>query len=1017
MCSTSPSVYIIYSSILASASCIAMTQTYHTVGGVHVVTRAYDADALSSVRCVNSIGIGKDQHSVVWEKMNYNDLYYPIPLSESYSRVDRCFSNRKDNDIWGDWMRKPFISLPKDVSEFDPAWTTCSGVAIGAMDPPRALVPAAGFEDSPPNGPGPITQSSPSLPKATPGKLVPDPITGPTSSPQKGPHPPTSTHLGGTAKASVKEYHAQSTVRPQPYDGSDVNPLILLKDPSQDPPSKQPDPSPVVKEPSKSPEAAAPEPQQPSPSLPEVGGPTNTNYDPINAIVTLPEVGNKGPVAKEPAGEPEGNTSGDQGQLDPISNALFPTPSPGPSNDQLNIGGQKEEASSGQQQVSKPSDEDKESGEPNENRQKPTQDVPENEIGADTAAKSNVGNNSPVDNKLPEGQNGANTPTNGNVGNKSPAEKNKPEQPAPQDSPTPQGGDIPINSGGHVSAKNGGPSGSETSGTDTKNTNTENTGSNESDRGKNSKGPTSPPNGNAPIVETGESAIPQKQGNGKNGNDQPESGPTTFAFISSVPPPLAQGQTIARAPDGAAIVGTETIHPGEVQVVHGTPVSVAPAAIVVGSTTFAFNQPPQQNADDTAAPKAPVISQAAGGGLVIGTKTILPGQKDSVNGHDVSVGPSNVFIDSKSYSFPIITPPPTAPTHIDVAGLHIAQDSANAVVIGGSTYTPGAVATISGHTLSIGSSSIIVDGTPHTLPPTTATTARSPLLIGNQPVRKDPAGHIVVGTTSLSLSTNGETTIVGHVISLDTTSKHIIVVDQQTYPLPTTAGPVEIPAARPTGAGSPRFLIAGESVSRDAAGDLVVGSSTLVPGGSAVTVAGHVVSLPPTTNNHNTHNRNNSVIIIDQATYTLPPPSLSSSSFPTPTPSLSSSPPTTTAPPLTLPNNLVITPGATAVTVSGKMISLFADGKGVVVDGETVTLTATGTGTGTGAEVTGLVGGGRGGEDGIALTTFGAAPSGSASRSPGRGGGDDFGSGAASRERYSYAVAVMVVLGIALGVM
>ncbi|KAL8765582.1 MAG: hypothetical protein Q9194_006516, partial [Teloschistes cf. exilis] len=877
-------------SILASASCIAMTQTYHTVGGVHVVTRAYDAEALSSVRCVNSIGIGKDQHSVIWEKMNYNDLYYPIPLSESYSRVDRCFTNRKDNDVWGDWMRKPFISLPKDVSEFDPAWTTCSGVAIGAMDPPRALIPAAGFEDSPASGPGPVTQSSPNIPKATPGKIVPDPITRPTSPPQKGSdrvsvlsphaqvtvqpqqpyedpelstlivlkdppqgppskqpdpspilkepskspeaaapqpqqpspdlpeddHPtntnddpttgPTSSPQKGRVSPSVKSPHAQVTVQPEPYEDPEFSTLTMLKDPPQGPPSQQPDPSSIVKEPSKRPAAAAPQPQESSPDLPEVDHPTNTNDDPVDPIVALTEVGNEGSVAKESAGVPERNTSGDQGQLDSISNALFPTPSPGPIDDQLNIGDQKEEAPSGQQQVSKPSDEDKQGGEPSDNGQKPKQTSPEEQNSANTPGESNSGNESPVTDKKPE--------------------------PAPHNDPM-QKGDPPNNSGGHTSAKNSGPSGSGESASDTMNTNTEDMSSNESGRGNNSKGPTSPPNENPSIVGTGDSTIPQQQGNGKNRNDHPESGPTTFAFISNPPPPLAQGQTIARAPDGAAIVGTATIHPGEVQVVHGTPVSVASAAIVVGSSTFAFNKPPQQNADETAAPRAPAISQAAGGGLVIGTKTILPGQKDSVNGHEVSVGSSNVFIDSKSYSFPRITPPPTVPSHIDVAGLRIAQGPANALVVGGSTYSQGAVATISGHTLSVGSNSIVVDGTPRALPQ--STTARSPLLIGDQPVRKDTVGHILVGGSTLSLSPNGETTIAGHTISLDTTSKHIIIVDHQTYALPATAGPVEIPAARPTGADGSAFLTAGESVSRDAAGDLIIGSSTLLPAGSAVT--------------------------------------------------------------------------------------------------------------------------------------------------------------------------------------
>ncbi|KAI4254730.1 MAG: hypothetical protein LQ352_002925, partial [Teloschistes flavicans] len=781
-----------------------MTQTYHTVGGVHVVTRAYDADALSSVRCVNSIGIGRGQNNVVWEKMNYNDLYYPIPLSESYSRVDRCFSNRKDNDVWGDWMRKPFISLPKDVSELDPAWTTCSGVAIGAMDPPRALVPAAGFEDSPPNDPGPITQSSPDLPKATPGNNVPDPITGPTLPPQKGTNPESTSYSAFTP-------HAQVTVRPQPYSGPNIVPLTLLKDPQQDPPLKQPDPSPIVKEPSKSPEAAAPQPQNPSPYLPEVDPPDHTNDDPINGIGALPAVGNKEPIPKKPAGDPEVNTPSNQGQLDSISNALYPTSSPASGSDQ------KGEVSSDQKPVSKPNLQGGQSGDPSNNGPKPAQGSP-------------------------SGHNDANIPTTSDLGNDSPAEKNQPGQPAPHNNPRPQGGDSSNDSSGNTSAKNSRPSGSEESGTDTHDANTDSTGSKKSDSGNNSKGSASPQSDNAPIV-AGDTTIPQKHGNG---NDRPGSGPTTFAFISNSPPPLAQGQTIARAPDGAAVIGTATIHPGEIQVVHGTPVSVAPTAIVVGSSTFAFNKPPQQKADETAARGAPMISQAVGGGLVIGTKTILPGQKDSVNGHEVSVGPSNVFIDNKSYSFPAITPPPlSASEHIDVAGLRIAQGFANDVVVGGSTYKPGVVATVSGHTLSVGSNSIIVDGSSHTFP---TAAARSPLLIGDQTVRKDAAGNIIVGTTTLS-SGNSETTIAGHAISLDA-SNHIIV-DQQTYTLPTTAGPVQIPASQSS------LVIAGQSISKNAAGDLLIGSSTL-PIGSAITVAGHIISLPaqPPSNE-----KNNNLII------------------------------------------------------------------------------------------------------------------------------------------------------------
>lgn len=98
--------------------------------------------------------------------------------------------------------------------------------AIGAMDPPRALVPAAGWGDSPPVGP--ITQSSPDPPKATPGNIVPEPVSGPTSQPQKGSIP-------------------QTTPQPSPPDNGPKAPNDPPRDPASDPPKG----SSTTKEPSK----------------------------------------------------------------------------------------------------------------------------------------------------------------------------------------------------------------------------------------------------------------------------------------------------------------------------------------------------------------------------------------------------------------------------------------------------------------------------------------------------------------------------------------------------------------------------------------------------------------------------------------------------------------------------------------------------------------------------------------------------------------------------------------------
>ncbi|KAL9024195.1 MAG: hypothetical protein Q9196_006696, partial [Gyalolechia fulgens] len=516
---TSPSVYIVYSSIRASASCIAMSVSYHTVGGIHVVTRAYPPDHLSSVRCVNSIGIGRGHNSFVWEPISYIDLYSPIPLTKSLSRIDRCFTNRQDNDIWGDWMQKPFISLPKDVSEIDPTWTTCSGVAIGAMDPPRALVPAAGFEDSPPSAPvdppspEPITQAAPSLPKATPGQTVPDPVPLPTLKPSKGAN-------------SALQPLPQPKPKNEPPNNSDDPPIDFQSDP--------PSPSPTLKEPSTSPAAA--DPQQPSPNPPAVKPPDDQAKQP--------------PISPDP--------------LNSISAALFPSPSPNQNSQTQGSGsGSEGQVSNGQGQKSWPSDQSGSSG----------QDGQEKSISGQIQSGSQNKGSSPESN-----------PPTVNAQDQSPAPKDQ------------------LNHSDHSTVQDGDLSASESN----RQPQTEGSGNGDGIVTGPGTGNGSPKNSNkGEAVSNGDTSPPP-----------PASRPDTFAFVSNAPPPVAGSHTIARAPDGGAVVGKATVQPGEAQVVQGTYVSVASNAVVVGSSTYAVTPP--QKVETPAG--APMLSQAPSGGLIVASK-------------------------------------------------------------------------------------------------------------------------------------------------------------------------------------------------------------------------------------------------------------------------------------------------------------------------------------------------------------------------------------------------------------
>ena len=162
-----------------------MTETYHQVGGVHTTTMGYNSADLSSIACINSLGSG-DGSPVKWAPINYADLYAPIPASESSSRVARCFTDPSQAAEWGDYMQNPFISLPEDISNADPLWSTCSAAILGAMDPPSALtagvamVPVSVGQDAAKPEKATTTAADP-VQTAVPGQPIPVPAPSPTA--------------------------------------------------------------------------------------------------------------------------------------------------------------------------------------------------------------------------------------------------------------------------------------------------------------------------------------------------------------------------------------------------------------------------------------------------------------------------------------------------------------------------------------------------------------------------------------------------------------------------------------------------------------------------------------------------------------------------------------------------------------------------------------------------------------------------------------------------------------------
>ena len=110
-------------------------------------------------------------------------------LKESGGYTTAAVSTAGNSPEWqaaNDLAVDQFFSMPAELSDVDPAWSTCTPVYRGAWDPPRVLIPVANLGPTTTSAPtstlltSPATSVSSSLPKAT---------TSPESSPDGDPMP------------------------------------------------------------------------------------------------------------------------------------------------------------------------------------------------------------------------------------------------------------------------------------------------------------------------------------------------------------------------------------------------------------------------------------------------------------------------------------------------------------------------------------------------------------------------------------------------------------------------------------------------------------------------------------------------------------------------------------------------------------------------------------------------------------------------------------------------------------
>ena len=360
---------------------------------------------------------------------------------------------------------------------------------------------------------------------------------------------------------------------------------------------------------------------------------------------------------------------------------------------------------------------------------------------------------------------------------------------------------------------------------------------------------------------------------GRIGND-PNASPETYQKADSdqfppdpvQPMPSAVGYQIQGAEDGGVISGVD----GSI---------LQPPISTAGPVLFGDQS----------------VVRGPGGGIVIGSLTIPPGSQTTILSHTISAGSSSVLIDSSIYalatSVGAILQQPKIPLAgpVLIAGQSIVRAPNGGLIIGSSSVASGSQSTISGHVVSAGLSSILIDGSAYALPSTVGAILQqptspleSPVLIAGQSIIRASNGGLIIGSSTVT--SGSQATVSGHIVSVGSSS---VIIDGSTYALPTSVGatiqkPADLqaitlangaiisangPAAvlsgttysitsdnhAPLASGKTMpyptrpqsiFTIAGETFTAAPTGFVAAGK-TVALDGSAVTIDGTVVSLGP----------------------------------------------------------------------------------------------------------------------------------------------------------------------------
>ncbi|MCJ1267018.1 hypothetical protein MMC22_006903 [Lobaria immixta] len=305
--------------------------------------------------------------------------------------------------------------------------------------------------------------------------------------------------------------------------------------------------------------------------------------------------------------------------------------------------------------------------------------------------------------------------------------------------------------------------------------------------------------------------------------------------LSSLPRLTLDGSIITANSLSQSVIDGQTLRPGGPEItLSGTPLSLAPSAtpIVIGGNTVRLAKSPSP----LSTLPGRVITPNSESQYLIGGQTLTPGSSISDSGTFLSLAPSASKGIVSSSTLQLSAPSPLSLPILTVGDKTIAANSASQYIINSQTLVAGSPAiTVSGTPISLASSgsNVVIGGS--TIPFVATPSIPHPLTIGAKVIFPNSASEYPIGSQTL-VAGSPAITVSGTPISLASSGSNV-VIGGSTIPLATTPS-TPYP-----------LTIGGTLVFPNSASEYVIGSQTVIPGAHAIIISGTPISLGPSASN------------------------------------------------------------------------------------------------------------------------------------------------------------------------